>query len=271
MPTYITSWLPPSYIVRNPAYPWGEIEKVTGVEQTFMWTALPVGSSDLVQRSFVQSPLPIGIHVQGSERLSGVYAGASPMRVFPGAAGASGDDRVFPWPGTRDHTLVLDTQLSVTRARRSNDNAHAYGHPMLEFVDQASGRKFYVTLQAFGTLPAGDYVGPDATTGWAIVSTPFRADPLFGKRLAGEYVQCDPGSATACIPSSTRFKFSIDRAAFQAVLARARGVDPALSTNVSDFFLASFRMHNETYLDAELGMALFNMTLEIFAAGAPSS
>ena len=64
MPTYITSWLPPFYVVRNTAYPWGEVEKVTGVEQTFIRTSVPVGSPDLLQRSFVQAyqnnPLPIG-------------------------------------------------------------------------------------------------------------------------------------------------------------------------------------------------------------------
>ena len=268
MPTRIPPYVPPSYITLNPVYPWGQVETITGVSGADMWTSLPAGSPLLVQRSFVQIGGPIGIHLQGSERMSGVYASINPMQVLPGG---SSPDRVFPWRGTRNRTLVLSTQISVRRALRSNDSAHAYGHPMLEFVDQVSGRKFYVTLQAFGTLPASDFVGPDVTTGWAIVSTSFRTNPLFGKRIAGEYVQCDPASIRTCMGALTLFKFAIDRPAFQAVLDRARVVDPALSASVADFFLASFRLHNETYLDAELGMSMFGMTLEVFVAGAPGS
>ena len=120
-----------------------------------------------------------------------------------------------------------------------------------------------MTLQAFGISPGGDFIGADYSTGWAIVSTSFRENPLFGRRLSGNYTQCDPASTRPCLPP-TPFRFQVGKADFQQVLGHARTVDPALSTDPADYFVASFRQHNETYLDATLGMATYQLTLEIW-------
>lgn len=246
----IDAYLLPSF-ERNPAYPWAIVEGLTGLPGVSLDASRPPGSPDLAEHSFFQVG---GWFIRGTDRLQGPYASISPMYVLPRSS-AAGDERVFPWRGTRDREVVIRSMVMVRKLQRREPGAEAYSLALLHFTDQVSGRSVYVTLQQFGTGPTGDFIGRDITRGWAIVSTSFREQPAFGRRISGQYRACD-GGAAPCIDHFGDFSFGIDRAAFQEILRRARGVDPALSPNASEYFLAAFRHHNETYLDAELGMAL---------------
>jgi hypothetical protein len=146
--------------------------------------------------------------------------------------------------------------------------SQAYGHPQLQFGDAKSGHSFLVTVQAFGTVPPGDFVGSDARTGEPIVSTVFRPNPMFGRVLSGSFIRC-PGDGTTCAPTAAtaappQFAFSLQRADFQVALDQARTVDPALSADRADYFLGRVAFHNETYLDAQLGTSIVGLTAEIW-------
>ena len=265
MPTMISPWADRSHgNAPNPAYPSEpDIRSVMGTVERDIYTSLPAGSSpsEVLQHSFYFNQG--GFHIVGADRLSGPYAGMYLMQQLPGVPGSSKDERVFPWRNGRERELVIASSLSVRSVTRANASSHAYGMPMIQFADRASGRSFYVTLQAFGTLPAGDYIGPDYSTGWAIVSTSFRANPLFGRRLSGEFTLCSPASTDECVPATT-FSFALSKADFQKVIGFARSVDRALSSDPADYFVASFRQHNETYLEATLGMLSYRLILEIW-------
>ena len=263
MPTLVSPWLDRSRgNTPNPGYPI-DIRSVMGTVERDIYTSLPAGASesDVLRHSFYFNRG--GFHIVGADRREGPYASMSLMQQLPGVAGSSQDERVFPWRNGRERELIIASSLSVRSVTRANTSSHAYGMPMIQFADRASGRSFYVTLQAFGTLPAGDFVGADYSTGWAIVSTSFRANPLFGRRLSGEFVLCDPTSTAECLPATT-FTFALSKADFQKVVGLARGIDPALSTDPGNYFVASFRQHNETYLDATLGILTYRLILEIW-------
>ena len=263
MPTLVSPWLDRSRgNTPNPGYP-VDIRSVMGTVERDIYTSLPAGAneSDVLRHSFYFNQG--GFHIVGADRATGPYASMYLMQQLPGVAGPSQDERVFPWRNGRERELIIWSSLSVRSVTRSNAASHAYGMPMIQFADRVSGRSFYVTLQAFSTLPAADFVGADYSTGWAIVSTSFRANPLFGRRLSGEFVQCDPTSTAECLPATT-FSFALSKTDFQKVIGLARGVDPALSTDPGNYFVASFRQHNETYLDATIGMLTYRLILEIW-------
>lgn len=253
-----TSFLPPWYVVRNPGYP-GELAAIVGSAGDEAWSAQS-DPARVAASSFVQRDGGLGIHIVGAERASGAYAGASPMHTLPG----SGSERVFPWNGATDQALVIRSSLTVTTLRREGPGAHAYGHPLLQFADSRSGRGFYVTIQAFGSVQPADFVGPDARNGWAIVSTVFRGEPAFGRRIAGDFAACDAQSQAACLPARREYAFELRREDFREVLRRARSVDAALSADPADYFVAAFGFHAETYLDARLGLGVSDVKLELF-------
>ncbi len=270
MPTLIPQYLPPNYIRGNPFFPL--VGGVVGVGGGYFYTSRTEDSSDLLQHSFYLKGAYVegsgfdgigGYHIVGGDRLSGPYAGTHLTYQLPVAAGPDPDERVFPWRLGRERELVVTSVVSVRTVTRANPSSHAYGMPLIHFTASASGRSLYVTLQSFGTSPGGDYIGTDYVTGWAIVSTSLRENPLFGRRLSGNFAQLAPGYSTGCMPRTT-FKFELSKADFQKVLGHASTVDPELSTDPADYFLASFRHHNETYLDATLGMAIYGLTLEIW-------
>jgi hypothetical protein len=267
MATTVASWLPPFYVTRNPDYPWNDIAAMTGLADVPIRTSLPAGAPQLLARSFLQAgsnSLPMGIHVNGADRLQGPYASMSPMYRLAVTASSAGDDRVYPWPHRGESTLTVSVGVTVKSLRRSSADAHAYGGPVLHFVDGMSGSGFWMTLQTFGTVPQGDFVGLDVTTGTPIVSTSFRERPAFGRRVFGEFARCFPEAAVACLPGSTNFQFAIGKADFARVLAMAQTANGALSPDPARYFLQSFRFQAETYLDASISMALSGMGIEIW-------
>lgn len=266
MPNRVSPYLPPFYITPNPAYPAG-VNAITGSDgMNDLYTSQPPDPSAILQHSFAD---PGGaLYIDGHDRTGGDYAGISPMIELPGVAGASGDQRVFVWRAATDRELRVSASASVGVVARDGPGSHAYGHPLLEFGDGKSGHSFLVTIQAFGTVPPGDFVGSDARTGQPIVSTVFRPDPMFGRALSGSFIVCS-GDGSPCAPrapgaQAVPFVFSMKRADFQAALDRARAVDPALSAAPADYFLARVAFHNETYLDARLGATITGLSAEIW-------
>jgi hypothetical protein len=272
MPNSVTDTLPPFWVTPNPAYPLGA-QSVTGVGMGahLIETARPIAfQNEVVLHSFLQtngSSSWFGIHVNSFDRTHGDYSSINPLYQFVTRAPAAGapDQRVFPWGDGRDHELDVSFNLVVNRLLRADPRSHAYGHPTLQFIDRTSGEHLYVTLGAFGSMPVDgeDYLARDVVTRRVIVSTTFRTDPSFGKRISGEWITC-PGSGP-CNPTATDFfKFRIDRAAFQRILDRARTLSVTLSADPADYHLANFHFNNEVYGDGDIGLRLSNYTLSIY-------
>jgi hypothetical protein len=266
MPNRVGPYLPPNFITANPAFP-ADLPAIIGYPNpSDINTGQPADASAIVRHSFASTWG--GLYIDGRERTGGDYASISTMVELPGVAGPTADERLFVWRPATDRELRMSAFADVGIVARDGPGSHAYGGPLLEFGDAASGHSFLVTLQAFGTVPPGDFVAPDARTGQPIVSTVFCADPMFGRILSGRFVAC-AGDGSQCNPQpkfaiATPFVFSMQRADFQAALDRARGVDPALSAKPADFFLARVAFHNETYLDARLGASTGGLTAQIW-------
>lgn len=270
----LMKYLPPRYYPVNPDYS-TQFAGVTG------WS--PLNSQDVVyapritadhagdaRHSFVEDAGgsgPIGMHVNGADRLAGDYASIEPqvpVRIQPLTL-ATSQAPVFPFaPRVDEPALRISFQLEVTTVRRADAASHVYGHPLLDFVDHRSGHHLWITLQAFGTNAPADFVGKDVNTGATIVSTAFRADPLFGTRLTGDYLACSADAVGGSCPGGIDFGFMIQAADFAKVIELARGTDTSLSPAPGDYELVSFRFHAEAYRDAEAGLVIDWPTLHVY-------
>ncbi len=231
-----------------------------------LYTSQPADPQAIRQHSFAS--LTGALYIDGRERTGGAYARIAPMVELPGVAGSTGDQRLFVWRTASDHELRVSAFANVGVVSRDGPGSHAYGGPVLEFGDATTGHSFRVSLQAYGTVPPGDFVAPDARTGQPIVSTVFRPDPMFGRVLSGSFTACS-GDGSACAPQprfqiGVPFAFSLKRADFQVALDHARAVDPALSGNVANYFLARVAFNNETYLDARLGASIIGLFAQVW-------
>lgn len=242
----------------------------TGITSDLYTAQSPSDAAAVAAHSFVQAEAGSalqGVHVEASDRTSGDYTSINPLFQFRTGAPAAGevDPRVFPWRDAGPNELVVSFSLSVRTIARGDATSAAYGHPTLEFIDAASGVHLYVTLQAYGTMDAGDFVARDTVTGRAIVSTAFRPDPAFGTRYAGQYARCQADAAGGTCPATgTDYRFGIDRAAFARVLALARTADARLSAEPADYLLRNFHFNNEVYREGRIGVGLRDFRLEIF-------
>lgn len=266
MPNRVAPYLPPFYITTNPAFPAG-VSAVVGRDfLSDLYTSQPADASAILQHSFAS--LTGAMYVNGRDRVGGDLAAISTMIEFPGVAGSTADQRVFVWRGAGDRELRVSAVASVGAVSRDGPGSQAYGLPLIEFGDARSGHSFLVTIQAYGTVPPGDFVGSDPRTGQPIVSTVFRPNPMFGSVLSGSFIACR-GDGSPCAPQVSGqqpvpFTFSMKRADFQAALDRARAVDPALSADASSYFLARVAFHNETYLDARIGATVSGLTAQVW-------
>lgn len=270
LPNAIVPFFPPWYVDRNPLYA-DAFSQITGTTADLYTAQAPGDSAAVASHAYVQafstsSPTQ-GIHVVSADRTVGDFSSINPLFQFhtnPPAAGEV-DPRVFPWRDAGNNEVVLSFDLTLATLRRDDAASQAYGHPTLEFIDQASGEHLYVTLATYGTQAAADFVARDTTTGRVIVSTTFRADPMFGKRYSGDYLRCDATATSAtCTGTAGSYRFGIDRAGFQRVLDLARGANARLSGSPGDYFLRNFHFNNEVYREGRIGMTLMGYRLEIF-------
>jgi hypothetical protein len=269
MPNRVPPWIPPGY-TQNPAYPFaaGAVAGIYLGGLGDIYTSQPADAAAILQHSFAS--LPYGMYINGHERTGGDYASISPMVELPGVAGSSSDERIFLWRTNTDGQLRVNAYVYVGLVAQDGPGSHAYGGLQLQFGDARSGHSFLATVQAYGTVPPGDFVAPDARTGEPIVSTVFRPDPMFGSVQYGAFVACLSGNYCAPHPSAPGigqrdpfFEFTLGHADFRTALNRARTVDPSLSPDPADYFLARVEFKNETYLDARLGATILDLTAQI--------
>jgi len=258
----LDKWIAPEYRYITPGY----TEDFKHVTDWLPWTETvyaPLLTADHAadaKRSFVQDvgSGPIGIHLNGADRLSGDYASIDPY--FPVTFQPSTlqpNNHVFPWSAPHaDRDMWIGFQLAVYTVRRSDDASHAYGGPLLDFRDATSGHHLWLTLQAFGTNAPADFAARDVLTGTAIVSTVFRADPLFGTRVAGDYLACRTSTSDGWCFGGLDFNFRIGGDDFAKVLQLARNVDPSLSGDIGRYELYAFQFHTEAYRNAEVGLVV---------------
>ena len=268
MTNVVQSFLPPSFVNRNPDFPI-DVGALTGSPNVDLRTAQPSGdAARILAHSFAQAYVPgtqiYGVHLNGADRIDGASASIDPMSELPGAAPAAGgaDERFFPFKGVRHHTLVASFDVIVPTVRVADASSNVSGELILQFGDARTGHSFHVRVGAYGTVPQSDLVTNDATNGTPVVSTSFRVDPAFGKRLAGEFKACIPG--IACIPTMTTYSFRMVDTDMAEAIRRARMLDPGLSSDPADYFVGQFRVHNEASGSAELGATVTQPALSVY-------
>ena len=153
------------------------------------------------------------------------------------------------------HDVNVCFQLLIKTVRRDDAASQAYGGPVIDLVDAASGLRFLVMVFAYGTQNPGDFVMTDPSGGLPMVPTSFRANPSFGVHIKGDFIPCtaDAGAGT-CTASGIDFEFRMDQDDFREILQRVRVIQPSLSPRMEDYAIASFHVRNETFGDAELGL-----------------
>lgn len=226
-------------------------------------------TSAVAAHSFVQRwGTGMGLRVSSLDHFSGAVGSIAPMYKFATRASqfvGAGDERVFPWRATNENYLRIGFGLLPRTVRRADAGSHAWGAPVIEFQDATSGDVIDVTLQTFGTIPPGDFVGAvDPTNNHVFVSTVFRADPAFGKRIAGDFIPCAGDGVCVTDPGPRSFEFRIDRADFAKVLTMARAANPRLSADPNDYLLANFRFQAGIFGNADLGLTLAYLHLDVF-------
>jgi hypothetical protein len=230
----------------------------------------PVSADVSSQHVFVQGdvgPGPLmGVHVDTSDRGASMYSSVNPLYQFHTTADpGTFDDRFFPWTTYEsDVELSLHFNLFVKTINLRSSGSAAYGHPTLEFIDTASGHHVYFTVLTYGTVAAVDYLAPDVGTGKVIVGTTFRSDSPY-LRNVGLYTLPTPSGFVS--PNDWGwggyFEFRMNRAQFQQVLAAARTIDAALSSDPTQYIVDNFHFNNEVYGDGEIGLNLANYTMEL--------
>jgi hypothetical protein len=251
----------------NPSWP-ADTMNITAMPYDIRTAQSATDPAAIAKHSFVQLQGG-GMHIASLDRTAGDLASINLMYQLPGSAPAAGaaDERVFPWKRDVDELAsppMLDATatLWVKRVRRADASSHAYGGLVLQFTDAASARSFFASVQIYGTVPAADFAGPDAK-GQAYLSTVFRADPLFGQRISGEFTSCAAVDDSVC-NAGAQYVFRLDRADFEKLLARARAIDPRLSADPASYFVAQFKIANEVFRDADLGLAAIGTTLRLY-------
>ncbi len=209
-----------------------------------------------------------GIHLDTGSRGGSPYSSIDAVYRFPTGASATGSDvRLFPFaiPSPFGTQLVITASVNVSRLDARSANSFAYGHPSIDFVDRVSGHSFRLNVLAYGNLAGGDFAARDVVSGLTMVGTTFRPDSPYGRST---------GSNTLYVPSGTHgtggetnnyggFQLRIDSAEFGHVIASARQVDAALSMEPADYFVKSFRFHNEVVNDGEIGLKLSRVQLGV--------
>ena len=263
-PNRIGPFLPPFYVTSNPQWSYS-YSGTTGYFYDILTAQDPADGPAVLAHSFIQvSQAPtMGFHLSSIDRTAPQIASMDSIYQFKTRAPAAGgaDARLFPWRTVSPDFGYLEIifLVYVPTFRLGDAQGQAWGHPMLEFRDTVSGQSIDVTLQAFGSVAPGDFAGvAEPQTGNVFVSTVFRANPLFGERMVGDFSPCPSQS---CGGSYT---FRLHRPDFDKVIAIARQVNPALSTNPDDYILVNYRFRLGVYGNAELGAMVSGVSLYIY-------
>jgi hypothetical protein len=251
---------------RNPAFDAAYDDIIgLGAHPVSLHTAQPVADRSAVAgHSFaltgtLSGMAHFGFHLVGRDRLSGDYATMAAVYRL-----AASDTSFAPWADGHDRDLSLSFGMQVRKVRTLEPSSHAYGLGLLQFRDRASGRVFNLTLGAFGTMAPGTFAARDVVSGQVLTSVPLGDAPALGFTREGRYLRCSGGASGAgCaeVPAGDRFEYTISRGDFAKAVATARQLEPALSADPRDYAVSSFQVRAETYRDAEIGVALWNVTL----------
>ena len=264
LPNRIGPYFLPFFLTLNPNWS-NRFVDITGYFFDLSTAQVPEDQAAVAAHSFVQRSDSdmTGFHVSSLDRVSGAIVSMDSVYQFGTRAPVAGaaDGRIAPWSAGLDHFIELSFTVNAKTVGRANSQSHAWGGPMIEFRDVRSGKGIDVTLQTFGTIPPADFVGVmELATGNVFVSTVLRADPSFGSRVKGNFIPCT-GSGPC---GSGTFEFRLRREDFAQVVAMARASNPELSANPADYILVNFRFRGGVFNDAELGMALQSLKLDIF-------
>jgi Repeat of unknown function (DUF5648) len=264
LPNRIGPYFPPFFITTNPDWSNSFID-ITGLYYDLYTAQAPQDQAAVAAHSFVQRPgsATTGFHVSSLDRGSGAIVSMDSVYQFATRAPVAGatDGRIAPFGGGLGHFIELSFGVNAKTVKRANPQSHAWGGPMIEFRDVRSGKSIDVTLQTFGTIPPADFVGVmEPATGNVFVSTVFRADPSFGSRVKGDFVPCAGNSP--CVLGFFEFRIGLED--FARVIDMARASNPALSADPADYILVNFRFRGGVFNDAELGMTLDTLKLDIF-------
>jgi hypothetical protein len=206
----------------------------------------------------------VGIHIDTRGREASSFASINPLyqlRTSPGSDAAG--ERFFPFAATdlpSEAELSIQFTIYVRRINVHDGQSHAYGHPTLEFIDARSGEHLYFTALAYGRPEGTDYLARDVASGKVIVGTEFRGSTPYGRSLGASALPTPPGFQGF---ASGSFDFRMDREEFQRVVDSARRINPALSTNPSDYLVDNFHFNNEVVGNAEIGMSLGLFSLRL--------
>lgn len=198
--------------------------------------------------SFIHFPLQgdyLGFHLNSANRLDLPLTAITPLRKAARPA-RPGEVRY----GT-EYELRFDFSVGLNKIAAGTGSA-AYGASSVEFLDVKSGRKFQFNALAYGTMPAGTYLGPDAKTGVPIVGVSFGGANSYS-RLLGSYLteRTAPGRAS----EAYRWRFftvSINGDEFAALVRAARSADSELSADPRDYVVDNFGIVNEVAGDGAI-------------------
>jgi hypothetical protein len=242
---------------------------ITSMSSAYFYAPARVDPKIAINGTFLQGQDWVwGIHLDTGSRGGSPYSSIDAVYRFPtGASATEPDVRLFPFaiPSPFGTQLVITSSVNVSRLEARSANSFAYGHPSIDFADKVSGHSFRLNVLAYGNLTGGDFAARDVVSGLTMVGTTFRPGSPYGRST---------GSNTLYIPSGTHgtggetnyyggFQLRIDSAEFRHVLASARQVDAALSMEPGDYFVRSFRFHNEVVNDGELGLNLSRVQLGV--------
>ncbi|HUL55800.1 MAG TPA: hypothetical protein VLT60_02305 [Usitatibacter sp.] len=264
LPNRIGPYLPPFYVTGNPLWS-SAYSGLTGFFYDIFTAQDPASQPEVKAHSFVQMPRSptMGFHLSSIDRTAPDIASMDAIYQFKTRAPQAGaaDERLFPWRRVSPDFgyLELAFLVNVPTFVGGGVQGQAWGHPMLEFRDTASGQSIDVTLQTFGSVAPADFAGiAEPQTGNVFVSTVYRANPAFGERVLGDFTPCP---AAVCGGS---FAFRLRRADFETVIATARQFNPALSTQPDDYILVNYRFRIGVLGSAEVGAMVSGVSLTIY-------
>jgi hypothetical protein len=212
-------------------------------------------------QTFYSSLTPgAGIFITSLDRTAGnVSSVATRNMIF------DGDSLQHPFASIYD--VDMDVQLYyrlfVRRVRAAGDGNAAYVQPLVTFVDASSGHRLVLSPGAIGTPPLSDFATRDAATGNTLVfialgtSSVGRSTGLPALRTPAVFDSDNPWGWGG------DFTYRINRTEFGRVIAMARAVDPALSTDPKSYAIETYGLKGEIVGTADIGYNVEHLELSL--------